>query len=588
MEPAEEVTIFLELRGAGLKVRPAGPDALALAFDCAEQAGDRAPLPPRAHAEQWVALTGARRGRRIERRVRLEAAATDRRLDVAWCAWQQPVLEVRGEPWPFRYHQRHGSLEAVTGWARREGAAIFENAARVDALVARNNCGPAVNHLLAQTLHAWLANTWWVQRGRRQLFTVWEGNCHFHSTVDVEFTQAPFYLAVWPELLGLELDAWPRYARSGRRTLGTAGRGTRYLTHDMGRGIQVGQPRYPHEMEVEETANYILLLFAHWRRTGDPRRIRRHAGTAEQFLRFLAACDSTGDGVPDRGVANTIDDAAPAIQYGRKQTYLAVKTLAAFATGAVLMQETGRAPAAALCRRQARRIRATLRARGWQRDHFVTLLDPRADGVVNPWTGRPIALATLPGWDAAHIYTANTLPLLDMVGFSIGLDEQRVVQDLQNATARCLREYGCAHSDHTGPTLDGQTGAAQDGLAGAALRPGWISMNILRDLAALRRGLDLRALSERYWEWQTLTNTQEPRLFFETFNGNNLAFYPRGVAVWGWFEALTGQVTDRVRGLHRRRPPWPQAVAPDLFHAFCAARPHKRQEAPEKKVQKRA
>jgi hypothetical protein len=48
-----------------------------------------------------------------------------------------------------------------------------------------------------------------------------------------------------------------------------------------------------------------------------------------------------------------------------------------------------------------------------------------------------------------------------------------------------------------------------------------------------------------------VTNTQEPCLFFETFGGNNLCFYPRGVAIWGLLDALAGRVIDRVAGVDK-------------------------------------
>jgi hypothetical protein len=105
------------------------------------------------------------------------------------------------------------------------------------------------------------------------------------------------------------------------------------------------------------------------------------------------------------------------------------------------------------------------------------------------------------------------------------------------------------------------------GLYGATRNPGWVSMNMLRDNAAFYRGIDLRALAERYWDWQVTTNTQEPKLFFETFNGNDLCFYPRGIAIWGCFEALAGQVLDAVGGVDRATRPLPQISVPRLFDA---------------------
>jgi hypothetical protein len=91
-------------------------------------------------------------------------------------------------------------------------------------------------------------------------------------------------------------------------------------------------------------------------------------------------------------------------------------------------------------------------------------------------------------------------------------------------------------------------------MVGVSAKPGWISMNLLRDVAAFYRGLDFRHLSERYWNWQLTTNSQQPALFFETFGGNNLYFYPRGVAVWGFFDAIAGLIVDRVAGNEFSRP----------------------------------
>jgi xylan 1,4-beta-xylosidase len=253
------------------------------------------------------------------------------------------------------------------------------------------------------------------------------------------------------------------------------------------------------------------------------------------LLGFLAASDTDGDGVPDRGVANTLDDGSPAIQFGTVQTYLAVKTLAALVMGGRLLERMG-CPQASVDG-QIKRLRATLAAHSWNEDHFNVLLR-RSGRIQNPWNHTEEDCAEIPGWDAAHIYTANTLPLLDMVGVQLGLDEEQVQADLVTGMRRCLRRYGCIHSSFVPSSGEGLQ--VREGLTGASNDPGWISMNLVRDLAALRRGLDFRHLAERYWDWQLVTNTQGAYLFFETFNGNNLHHYPRGVVAWGVFDAVAG------------------------------------------------
>jgi len=453
-------------------------------------------------------------------------------LDVFWCAHPPTALEVRGERCAFVFQESYPDVQSVAAWALRHGTEIWSAARQLEDRV--NAATPSISRrrLLSYTLHSWLINTWLVRRpdGRRW-FSVWEGSCYFHSTLDVEYTQAPFYLALWPELLGLQLDAWPEFMKDGRTLLGVAGKGTRFFAHDVGRYAEANAPAYPHDMEVEEAANYVLLTFVHARHTHNVERVRVHGTALRDALRFLLACGHPRTGVPIKGVANTIDDASPAIQYGHEQVYLAVKAYAALRAGAELATDGGFAGLRRRLTARAERILRHIESRGWRGDHYAALL--RRDGVVtNPWTNRKESYAEIPGWDAPHIYTTNGLALLDLVGFPSGLDERRLRQDLSTSITRCLREYGCVHTDFDGAAATGN--ATLLGLAGNSRNPGWISMNMLRDLAAERRGIDVQHLSERYWDWQVVTNSQEPKLFFETFNGNNLCFYPRGVVCWGW------------------------------------------------------
>jgi len=468
----------------------------------------------------------------------------DAHVHASWCTWSRPALDVRGEPAPFKYSEAYASLDDVAAWARDNPDAIEDNSRRVDGIIGRNNASRAVNNLLAQTLHSWLANTWWTTPSGfdRDWFTVWEGSCYYHSTVDVEYTQSPFYLTVWPELLGLQLDIWPHFAAGGEGVLGAGFEGTSVIMHDVGWLTDCGVTQYGHPMPVEENTNYVLMAYGYWKRTGDFGPLERNAGCIEKCLGFITRCDTTGNGVPDRGMANTIDDASPAVQFGKEQIYLAVKAMAAFRVGAEILEHAGRGAQCEEFRGRAEKILRVIRTRGWQGDHFATLLDASAQGVTDAWSGREYAGDVIPGWDAAHIYTANGLAILDMVGGDAGLDERLLRQDLTVATERCLDTYGCRHSDYTPRPEELSEG---EGGTVHASRIGWVSMNILRDISALYRGLDVRWLADRYWEYQVVTNTQGPHLFFETFNGNNLMVYPRGVAVYGYFDALGGVRINR-------------------------------------------
>lgn len=570
---ADQVELFLAWEGETLDCVPAGDRDVDMRFESTRRAAaprnasssSEVKMEPLAQHDRLVLLSGRRDGCEFRQ---VSSAAAPAELHVAWCTWSEPVLEVQQQRVPFRYARKFTGLNVVCDWARANPDAIAANAETVDRIVGDNDCSLSVNNLLAQTLHSWLINTWWATAGQREWFSVCEGNCYFHSTVDVEYTQAPFYLSVWPELLGIELDWWPEFSKDGAAAIGERGAGTKYLSHDMGQFATANGQVYPHDMEVEEVSNYIILSYAYWRRMGDDGYVRKHIDTIRAYMDFIRACDTTGNGVPDIGMANTIDDASPAIQFGKEQIYLAVKAMAAFVVGAAMLKHADPGEGTTAYEAQADAIRSVISQKGWLGDHFATLLT-RSGYIVNPWSGVGSDCAEIPGWDAAHIYTVNGMAVLDMVGLDLGINRQWITKDLQVATQRCLSRYGCTHSDYVPEevtAIEQPTG----GLAGMAASPGWVSMNMLRDIAAFYRGVDLRYLSDRYWEWQTTTNSQDPAMFFETFKGSFLSWYPRGVAIWGYFDALAGRVIDKVAGIDETRGGIPQVRAPRLIDAEWA------------------
>ncbi|MCC6443316.1 MAG: hypothetical protein IT210_07645 [Armatimonadetes bacterium] len=136
-----------------------------------------------------------------------------------------------------------------------------------------------------------------------------------------------------------------------------------------------------------------------------------------------------------------------------------------------MLDRVGSAANTALYRKAAQAIRgAIIEERGWLGDHYATLLDASAGNAEDPWTGEVIT-GEMPGWDAARIYTVNGLALLEMVGRSVGIDEEKIRIDLRGAADRCLRYYGCVHSDCD----PGEVSASvKEGLAGSALQPSCI------------------------------------------------------------------------------------------------------------------
>ena len=548
--PSEAVSgeLFIEIDGQALTLQPQGSDldvTLSAPVSRPFGAETTAEAQPQIVQERLVILAGEASASGAAAPFSLLMGQTGPQVQLAWCACAPAILSVFDELSPFRYTQEFAGLDEVAVWAHEHAAEVADYGAWFDEVIGDHSLGSTLTHLCAQTLHAWLIDTWWVRipSNGREWFSVWEGSCYFHSTVDVEFTQGPFYLSLWPELLRLELDEWPSFSKDGTICLGERGENTLLLAHDMGLLASCGKQAYPHDMEIEEVTNYLLLAYAYWRRTGDRSIQITHSETMRRYLDFVLACDTTGNGVPDKGCTNTIDDASPAVQYGREQVYLAVKALGALRCGADMLADVGYVNLTRY-RRQAERIRKAVDSKGWLGDHYAVTLDPSAEGLNDPWSGEPMH-GDLPGWDACHIYTMNALAILDMVGCDLKLNEDHLALDALIAAQRTLGRYGCRHTDYDGAA---QTAVLTDGMAITGGKTGWVSMNMVRDIAAAYRGVDLLAMVERYWDWQATTNAREARLFFETFGGNALCFYPRGVAVWGYFDAAAGLVYDRVAG----------------------------------------
>lgn len=571
----DEAEIFIEIKGDVFRMEDSGPDSVDLCFTAVEQlkspGGERPhglfyrfdpnPVPQR---DRLVALNGSKKGNRFVQKVTLKNnQGPVSGIDIAWCAYSDNGIRIKGERCPFKYTGKFKNLDAVAEWARQNPEAIPENAKKVEKIVRENNLGLGINRLLDYTLHSWLVNTLWTLRGGKDFFSVWEGSCYFQSTVDVEYTQAPLYFALWPGLLKMELDQWPEFSADGTKALGEKGKNTLFQSHDIGSLSDINGQDYPHDMEVEETVNYIILSYLYWRRTGDFSSVKKNLGTIEKYLAFLSACDTTGNGVPDQGAANTIDDGSPAIQFGKEQVYLAMKTLSAYEAAADMFDRLKRVTDAKAMRKKAGVIRKTVETKGWLKDHYAVLLDKSGAGTVHPWTGEKQNFKVLPGWDSEHLFTENAVAMMSLVGKDLGLDRERMKTDIRSVIGKTLREYGCRHSSYEGKIENWKI----NGFVFNAYDSSWISSNMVRDIAAFYLGIDLRYLADRYWEWQTTVNSREMKMYFESFNGNNVNFYPRGVAVWGYLHAIAGIVIDKVRGVVEASFPFDQVRVPKLWKA---------------------
>jgi hypothetical protein len=302
------------------------------------------------------------------------------------------------------------------------------------------------------------------------------------------------------------------------------------MSHDMGGDLVAGKQRYDHEMEIEENVNFVLMVHALWRWTGKDSLVRRHLPQVRRLLAYLEHGDTTGDGIPNVGVANTIDDASPAVQFARKQVYLAVKSLAAFQVGAEMAQSAGDRSYARRLRDRVTRIRRTLDRKAWLGDHYAVCLERTTEGLVDAWSKKPLPPGELKGWNAYSIYTANGMLYPALVGTDIAMDRDRLRADIAAAAGESLIAFGCTHSSADRSNI-------------------WVSQNLWRDYCAAYLGVDLLDLAERYAAFEIWDNTgPHAPGFIDTYGENNLSYYPRGITSIGVLMAALGFRMDRTRG----------------------------------------
>lgn len=439
----------------------------------------------------------------------------------------------------FRYTRYWSSLDEVLDDAVATRDDRLAHSRRFEKVLDQAPLDQAQAHLLNQSFQAYLSNTFWCDldgveeddvdaatRSKaddpREWFSVWEGSCFFNSTIDVEYNISPLYLAIWPHLLRQQLRQWARYAHDHEAS------GGKFLSHDTGVAAEPLGQGYGHDMQVEENSNYLLMLQAYCRWTGHTDLAYDLASLVRSLADYLKWTDRDGSGFPSEGVANTVDDASAAIQYSRKQTYLAVKRVAALRAAGDVLTIAGKREAADVFLDTADRDAEQIADAAWLGDHYAVCVDPSAEGIVDVNTGKPVPFTRLTGWDAYSIYTGNGLLLPYMVGQPLMLPTARLKADLLHANRETLSRYGCGH-----------TSAEPDNV--------WVSQNLWRDMLARYLGLHGPSHAARYWDMQVMSNThQQSYGFIDTYINNALCFYPRGITSITWLLATPRLVIDRL------------------------------------------
>lgn len=480
-------------------------------------------ITPTSQEDSWQEISGqAEQGIGLKKGFVLASQDSILKESLIIAGYQQgTVFKVQGGECRFLYTSWFSDVDAVISYARREREALLRKTAFFVDTIERATLGEGLKYILATGFQNYLANTWWVfeEEKKQDWFTVWEGWCAFHSTLDVEYNNAWFPLLYWPELLEKQLARW--YA---------AVRPEGFPPHDLGILLEMNDQVYPHDMEVEESCNLLLLVYAFWKIRGY-RGWLKHLPVLEKVVGYLLSSDTTGNGYPNLGVANTVDDAGATVQYAKEQTYLGMKVFSALTAFTELAEECGDAQQeiSGLLEKSAlmrRRFKETLQQQAWRGDHYAVCLPQTAEGLKDVWTGREIEAHELKGWESYSLYTSNGLLYLLTAGHEPDLDWQRIKEDIVSACLHSLTPYGCTHSSFDESNV-------------------WISQNMWRDMIAAYLGIDLIDLTQNYRSFLEMENSQgRGGCFVDTYGWNWLSYYPRGVTAFGYLPALAGLRVD--------------------------------------------
>lgn len=546
----DKVTLFLQMKRPDTRLRVDPQGGIDLAYDVPlddwrVDHGDpvAAPHPqepgPFVEArERLVSLNeGARptaQGDGLEIDLPVTAVGSGTKWRLVWAAHcAQPVLDVTHNagtaPAVLAYNDYFPDVQSVITEAIQHRDDRLALSRRFEKLIDQAPLDRSQQHLMNFSFQNYLANTFWCTGNPHggegepfPWFSVMEGSSRFHSTLDVEYNASLFALSLWPDLLKMQLRQWAQHASvhdaSGGATLG----------HDLGFERDATGPSRRFDMPVEENANFLLLLQAYTRWTGDATTLKAVRPLVDALLAYLLWADRGHTGFPDQGVANTLADAGPAVRFGRKQTYLAVKRLAALRAGADLLAITGEGDTGrAFDRRVDDDARKVERA-AWRGDHYAVAADDSAVDLIDPDTGRPLTLDRLPGADSYSIHTGNGLLLPMMLGHPCLLDRDKLRRDLL-----------AADRENQGRYADGHTSDEPD-----ACR---VSLNLWRDMLARYLGMRGPSSATQYWDLQVMSNTGQNSLgFSDAYVNDLLSHYPRGVVALGYFLSTPRLTIDKL------------------------------------------
>ena len=440
---------------------------------------------------------------------KLPPNANDRGILVLACYSRDAFFTARGYPYRFKYARLFGDVNEVMNYALANAEELCSRTELFEKTILDATEDDALKMLISLAFQSYASNALWLIPAEdvaasiglkreppfKQWFSVLEGGGGlFNSTVDVEYNISPFYLLYWNELLEMLLDEWSAYRKGG------------IIRHDMGMGFVANGMSYYHDMPVEENTNFLLMLFSLWASTAKHSLVKGKWSIVVELIKYLMSTDTDGNGFPNFGTSNTIDQAVYVTQHAPEQTYLAMKMAAAYQAVWQMARFVGDFGIAKECQSALEKITATMK-KAWLGDHYPVSIDK-----------------TIPGWDAYSIYTANGWLLHFIVGVSPQVDIQRIRIDIINSTKVTWRGYSSTHT-----SVDVTT---------------FISQNIWRDCIAAYLGVDMIKNARSYWGLQWTLNRTTGGAFVDSYNYDtgysSLRYYPRGMAAICYILALGG------------------------------------------------
>lgn len=422
------------------------------------------------------------------------------------------ALRIQEKHSKFIYTKYFKGIDDVIAYAFKDYKEIMGKVNLFESIISNSSIPESMKNLIDLAFQTYVANTWWTYSGKEQYFTVWEGVCRFHSTLDVAYNLEIFSLLFWPELLKKQLETWSHYTING------------YLAHDIGDDRYICRQTYDHDMPCEENADYVLLLYAYWRMIRKSSQfVKDKYILVKKLLEYLIFVDIDNDGIPDvpMAVRNTVDMGSYAVQNASGQTYLGVKCLAAFLAGKEFANWYKDKRFEKKYINYANKIVTTLKEKSWQKDHFAICLDEKAVGRKK-----------------CSMYAVNGLLYLLLTDTHLPINPSYFIKDIETHTKRLMRTYGCVHSE-----IDSVT---------------WITQNIWRDIIGLYLGIDTLKNASKYWKFQLKRNLSFGGAYTDIYyykeHRADLERYPQGVASFGYLYALGGIIIDRLKSRIRFSP----------------------------------